>query len=721
MRLPSGLTRPRVATAAGRRVIAVDGEGNDIDGRHAYTLLCAADDRGKIRRHVAHDGTRRPADDDRQANHGLSTKACLDFLLSLPQSPTDLVVAFSFTYDAVKIIADLPLANLLELSATETTDWEGYRIEFRPRKFFTVAQPRYGKIKAYAPDGKVITRFRRMVNVYDAFGYFQMSFVNALRKTSRDVFTDTEWATVDEIDDMKARRSQFEDEDPARILAYCYSEVTMLAKLMRQVITSTEDMGIYPKSFHGSSAIAAQWMRDRKITNRRGGHIADPGVPEHAVYGAYFGGRFETTHIGRLGDCHAYDINSAYPAVARRLPCLAHATARQVTEFEPGQLGVYLVGSATSGDWAPFPIRIDGDTARTHSIPYDRGDREGLSKRLKALVNRQVLFAHGGRRWVWQDELAAARRHFGDDAIPVFDGWVIEPGCDHQPFAEIDTLYAQRQGFVRVGDGRQMVIKLLVNSLYGKTAQHVGTMRARGVTPDQVARAQRDAYRRGVEFDPVALGLVDPPDTLCVIWAGMITSGCRAQILDAVYRSGSVVSIATDGIIATEPIPGLAHPEKVLGEWEYGAYSDLSIYQNGVYTYTEDGKPKMKSRGFSPRDITADMLSEAWDSGVWDVYPTDGARGFIPLRQAMGRIDKLGLMGQWVPQSQPVSFTPSKRHFPPEFWYGDRPKVMPTVAYTLDDSAMSLPYVPNQTWADVLELDGFAGDGFDDTDAPEIV
>src|SRR5207244_2861796 len=44
--------------AENRRVISVDGEGQTVAGRHAYTLLAAADDRG-FRKSIAHDGALR--------------------------------------------------------------------------------------------------------------------------------------------------------------------------------------------------------------------------------------------------------------------------------------------------------------------------------------------------------------------------------------------------------------------------------------------------------------------------------------------------------------------------------------------------------------------------------------------------------------------------------------------------------------------------------------
>lgn len=708
------MLRPYRFTGEGRRIIAVDGEGNDIDGRHAYTLLAAADDRGEIRRHIAHDDSRKPGVPGvTQPNYGLSSKACFDFLLDLAEdAPSDLLVAFSFTYDAVKICSDLPLPNLLELAATERTEWEGYRIDFRPRKYFGVSQPKYGRKRC--ADG--MTRYVRQAKVWDAFGYFQSSFVKALENTGAGVFTDEERALIEEIAFMKRHRSHFENMDEQRILEYCYSEVSLLAKMMRDVIVNTERMGLFPKSFHGSSAIAYTWMKDNRIPN----FIGNAGLSDDVVNAAYFGGRFETTCVGYVGKGYAYDIRSAYPAVMVNLPCLAHATSRRVSDFVPGKYGVYLVGSKTSGDWAPFPIRIDRDAAKAHTLTPNRSASEWL----RPLMTRQVLFAHGGRRWVWQDELEVARRHYGADAIPVYDGYVLDIGCDHRPFAGVQKLYDDRAELKKLHDGRQMVIKLLVNSLYGKTAQSVGHQPKKGVTHADIERRRIHARETGTPLD--LSDLIEPPETLCRIWAGMITSGTRAKILDLMLSAGSVISVATDGIISTKPIPGL-EDHKRLGDWEFEEYEDLVIYQNGVYAYKafddDSGEwvQKVKTRGFSPQDITPEMLREAWDSGLWSVAPKDDARGFVAMRLAMKRKDPLDVMGQWLTQRRPVDFIPTKRHLTINpFSLEKRPDCLPTVPYELDYDTESLPYVPHQTWEDVAELEGWIGDGNDDDDLPFI-
>lgn len=728
---------------ASRRIVAVDGEGMDISGRHSYTLLAAADDQG-FSAYVETDGSRREAEGTvRQPNYGLPTVDCLDFLLSLRKRHSDLFVAFAFTYDANKIISDLTQEQVIELAATEKVMFGKYRIEFRPRKYLKIAIPSAGK--KVMPDGS--TGYRKGITVWDAFGYFQQSFVSALYGSAH-LFDESDMTVINVIADMKAKRSNFENVPKEEILSYCFSECRFLSTMMRDVCASVEKLGLYPRSFHGASAIAQRWLKDNNIS----AYLGEAGIPEDVIKAAYYGGRFEHPEVGRVGslseDGHrylrAYDINSAYPAVMVGLPCLAHATSRKVTEFEPGKYGVYLVGSETEGTWAPFPIRVDKEAAaRANGFTYKSVAQDTASEWLRNLVNHQVLFAHGGKRWVWQDEVEIARKHHGDAAIPVYEGYVIETGCNcPPPLAEIADLYKERQRIKSAEPGLQMALKLLINSIYGKFAQSIGHRIKRGLEGDAKTRAD-----------------IDGPEFLCRIWAGMITSGCRARVYDAIMRSGHAVSVATDGIICTEPIddPEFAD-SKELGRWEAETYRDVILYQSGIYTYdvwdekkSEWKTDKIKSRGFSPRDITVGMLRAAWDSGMsevgpetacrhcnaqWIAYPKDEKcpvcaeaverpRNFMGHRAAMKRkeADRMRLLGQWPYAPKTVDFRPSKRHLTMSP-YEDRGPTMPTVAYTLPLDAngeppMGLTYVPAETWEQLTEQRDLFPAAIDD-DCPEV-
>src|SRR5207237_1055797 len=142
----------------------------------------------------------------------------------------------------------------------------------------------------------------------------------------------------------------------------------------------------------------------------------------------------------------------------------------------------------------PFPYRTD--TGRIHYPPHGTG-------------------------CYMQDEVRVARKLWGDQAIEVSGGYVWEPEGS-SPLEFLYRLYDQRMKIGKSGKG--LVIKLAMNSLYGKFAQRM-------------------------------IGDVIPP-WRCELWASLITSGCRAMMLEMMCKCPRDLRFAaTDGLSMTSPPP----------------------------------------------------------------------------------------------------------------------------------------------------------------------
>ncbi len=661
-----------------RNIVSVDGEGSDVNGRHAYTLIAAGDDRG-YSSYLEHDGTQRLRSATRQPNHGLRTREIFDFLLSLRRDRSDLFISFAFVYDTTKILTDLPIAALEQIALHERVVWCGYEIEHRARKYLRITDlsSRY-----IMQDGRY--GYKRRIRIWDTFAYYQKSFVSALR-SSAHLFTDKD--TLAFITDMKARRSNFVAESPEDIRRYCLNECEYLSVLFRDLLVQLDRLGFSLNDYSGPGHIATRYYQ--RIGLKQYMPKPDPyticGMPRAIAERAYYGGRFETTIVGPVGDCHSYDLNSAYPAVAAGLPCLKHAYFERTREFVPGAWGFYKVGSRTSGNWAPFPYRTG-----KHEIG---GIGEG-----------SIVYAHGGIRWIGHEEVAVARKYFGADTIPVYDGWVLRRQCNHEPFADLRDLYEYRKSLKAAGDGAEKAIKLIINAVYGKLAQSVGWL---------IAGDTRvlDTDRRGYL----------PPPYQCYPWAAWITSGTRARVLEAALLGGeSVVSIATDGIISREPVTGLTI-SKELGDWDYKTALNVWIGMPGIYAYDYEGDEdgEFKTRGFSAKWFPAAYLRAQWASGIWTIphispeeMPAYGLepqpmRAFVPLRQGVRTKDPCEYIGEWRETRKDLDFRPRRRI--PRWRDGADPLIghdggiIETVPYTLSDTSESQPYRPRQTWEDVLE------------------
>ena len=673
-----------------RRILSVDGEGQEQDcelsgdlitdafrlRRHAYVMLASADDKG-FRKAIIHDGSQRWGTgqkpfgpDDTAPNYGLPTRKCLDYLLSLPKHPSDLIVAFAFTYDTTKILQDLPLKNLRELSDKNETNWQGYRISLLPRKYMT------------------IRRGARTVTINDVFAFWQMSFVKAL-SASITLFNDSQKTMIDcrfhknakgkwfintEINHscagtdrpciayMKEARKEFDNWPMDKILEYCYTECEFLSTLIRDFVHHMAvpplELTVNSRSISGPGGLASEFFTKIQIQRfmpKTSRGFAAPGIPLWVALASYFGGRFETLAMGNMGDGWEYDLHSAYPARAWKMPCLRCGFFTRTKEFVSDAIGFYLVGSITTGPVAPFPFRVNNEKrmqwAKSHGYDTDsRAGKERIPNWFGNASNGSIAYAHGGMRWITSFEVAIARKYFGADAIPIYDGYIYHKRCNHEPFKILNTYYLLRKEG-NPSEGLSKIIKLLLNSIYGKLAQTIG-------------RAQ---FR-------------------CHIWAALITGGTRAQILEAALIAGrndeckdcglrscpnhtDIMTMATDGILvknrmqSTQEFPITDHD---LGTWEESPKQDIWLGLPGIYGFgrNDNDEKGYKRRGLSRKLFPLSHLRNEWDRGETLIHPVgddEDRRAFMPFKLAVQRINSLDELGEWTTMPKDVNLE-SIRH-----------------------------------------------------------
>ncbi len=117
----------------------------------------------------------------------LPTVRCLDFLLSCgSRNPLAIHIGYGINYDVSMILKDLPWRALAMLKEYTVTQWKGYRLEYVPRKWFTVSK-----------DGV-------RVKLYDICSFFAGAYVPALKEFG--IGTNDEIAL---LMSQKARRGKF--------------------------------------------------------------------------------------------------------------------------------------------------------------------------------------------------------------------------------------------------------------------------------------------------------------------------------------------------------------------------------------------------------------------------------------------------------------------------------------------------------------------------------
>lgn len=494
-----GRRASRAERAGERLIIGIDGEGyTRPDGSHRYVYLAACSREGLI----AH--VRNP--------RGLTSAQVFSFLASLPRRA--LMVGFALGYDITKWLESWPDERIWRLmhpderageSGPLPVDCEGWRVNLVATRFTLRRQDEPGQTRT----------------IWDVWKFFQSSFVKAIARW--DIGTKGERAFIAK---QKERRGAFSGITPEEE-RYCQLECRLLADLVGKLLGAHTEAGLALRSYFGPGSTAAGVLAELGADTQK---ARVPDAMALAVASAYFGGRFELARMGpiRAKRLYSWDIVSAYPWAFTRLPCMCsgrwvhqkglpkkHHSIATCVRFE------VRPHAKAHPAWGPLPHRLpDGN----------------------------ILFpleSAGG--WAWVEEFKAGRKlHPGVRAL---SSWTWVPRCKHDPpFADrVRELFDLRKQWGK--SARGLVLKLALNSLYGKSAQRKGSGRFR-----------------------------------CMVRAGLITSMTRARLLQVVAlakRPWDVVELATDSVLSTAPIP---IPREWLGaglgQWEA---KDVSAWAGGAF------------------------------------------------------------------------------------------------------------------------------------------
>lgn len=574
-----------------QRFLAVDGEGGNINGRHEYTLLVAA---GKNYQNNVHNG-----------GLPLTASQCLDFILGLPQRRK--LIAFYFNYDIAMILRELDaetLAYLIDRDARTTysgktipCEWGEYALDWIPGKIFKVSRGRESRV------------------IYDTAGFFQSSLVAAL--DGWRVGDDNERAFIEA---MKSQRSEFTGEVSPQVIAYAETECRLLCKLMDLVYRESTQLGFHLRTFSGAGSLANAMLLKWGVGDMVG-TLPDP-VSDAAWHG-YFGGRFETAAVGEIpGPIYEYDINSAYPYAMQDLPCLSCG------EWSHDESGAYIPGLTISRVIWDIPRGERVPTLNAHWGPFPWRDGS----------HGTICYPFAGQGWYWSPEVRAGLDGPFGEYIQIAESWTYTTECEHKPFGNVPTLYEHRRVLKAAGHLGERVIKLGINSLYGKTAQTVGNRR-----------------------------FASP------VWAGMITSTARAMCYRAMISpeghgetygaTPNVLMVATDAVYSRVPLDCLDLGDG-LGQWEMQRHDNMLIVQPGLYALNVDTALAeiRKTRGIRKTSFGATDVLGVWRTdgmqGAFDVPVTS----FVGLRR--GLISTQHNAGDWIEETRRISFWPRSKRIP---------------------------------------------------------
>lgn len=398
-----------------RPFVSWDGEGcrgeNNI---HPYSLLGASTG-------------------DRIKYYDLKTIDCLSLIMDVEQANRDAIhCGFAFGYDVNNIIKDLPEPQLAMLKIRGRTYWNGFSLEWLPRKWFSVSY------------GKTHSKNKTHCKIFDVFAFFNSKFGQALRKY--EIGTPEE---LDRIEAMKEERPDFTWENIDEIERYWELELKYLVELMDKLRDRLYGAGYFITSWHGAGALAsyALTQHDTRLHMDRG--LSDDIIDASRF--AYAGGRFQPFLAGYYeGPVYTADINSAYGYTFSRLPSLQGGKWLHYDYAERGRIGDNRLGL--------YKIHYkDRYSSRPH--PLFHRDSDG-----------SISFPSATRGWYHAPDAYSVAN---DPKAEFVESWIFEDDGSY-PFKWIEEAYEERLEMQAKGDPTQEGHKRMIASLYGQVAQRAG-------------------------------------------------------------------------------------------------------------------------------------------------------------------------------------------------------------------------------------------------------
>lgn len=537
--------------------------------------------------------------------------------------PKAIYIAFAFGYDTAQALCDLDYASVkalvqnARLGINKYVVWHGFALRYLKGRYLSIARMKDGPEWIDLPSTARYPKGRRKFNcdtpmtIYDVWGFFQSSFL-AVIKGFPAACSASDLAL---IEGGKRERLDFTKTPIGEICRYTACELAALNSVMVQMRKSMDLLGLRINRWTGAGSIASAALKlhDSISHYSHVDAVLSQIRKEQAIaMHTYFGGRIELLQRGTIeGPVYAYDIASAYPSAQVGLPAMVGGTWEEVRFPTDTDIGQWNCLSMLEIKWELGPYFPFG--------PFPYRTPQGA-----------IYYPPRGWGFYSLEEVLAAKRA-RERGMPltleVSRGWRFRPQENAgKPFAWLGEYYVRRQALVRAHkegadyDMSEKVLKLALNSCYGKTAQKVGRYGGR------------------------------PPPTTNPWYASVITARTRAQLLDAAMtKPDSIIMMATDGIYATSPLPLPCTSQKELGGWEQHILDGGVFVQSGVYFL--GGDTVTRTRGTNVKNVLGGknlraLITEAWTKGEEEV--TVPYKQYITVGTSSRSLAWHDVLGRWM-------------------------------------------------------------------------
>lgn len=391
-----------------------------------------------------------------------------------------------------------------------------------------------------------ICRNGHCVTLYDIAQFYRGA---ALAKASRQYLPEKFWKDIDSVSAKRIGQEKgYYEANKEATLKYCQQDALAtleLAKLIERTFTS--------KGISFRSPISMAKISEIYVTD----HYQYPKVPDglgevHAwAQSAFHGGLFWTLRRGYFQESiYSFDINSAYPSIMVTLPHWGNGKFERVDEPTGARFGWFACDFDCQ--WIP-QFEFNPQT-------YIE-ERNGYGPVEVTYNNKRKIYPTGTRRQIVTavEYRWLLKHNFACKFLAGFE-WHKLNDKYISPFSWMGKMYEERLEIVkRDKTGMlQYALKILLNGLYGKTAQ-----------------AKRGMGKLTNFF-----------------YASYITAETRLMVAEVAMRhKNEVIEIATDSVTLTSDISAEIPISKALGEWGLDEYAEGLFIGSGMrqewYTKTK--------------------------------------------------------------------------------------------------------------------------------------
>jgi hypothetical protein len=460
------------------------------------------------------------ADSDGKYLDKISIRSAINFLFSKKYQDS-WNFFYNLGYDAEVFLKLLgPELEIYKNTRELIFNYNKYKITYIPEKCLRISKGNHG------------------VSFYDiAQFYNKSSLSNAYEKN------------IGELDfkylEMKDKRQEFSpryyNRNKRKMQSYCIKDCILTKELSEKWINLCNDaFGFYPAKWFSSGYLAEKVLINNGMFFPKFDSILYD--IQDLAFRSYFGGRFDMQKRGYVGTAYLYDINSAYPYAISKIPDLSNGTwVQRKSIHKDAKMGFFhiLANIPDEKYIAPFPFRTK------NTIIFPTGKFE---------------------TYVTLHELQACE---SSEFYKILDSYQFIPNSTTQPYKNfIESMYEKRLKLKKEKNPLQLPLKIILNSIYGKTGQVINN-------------------KMGNLFNPVIFSY--------------ITGFARAQLYSFIQKHGiekEMVAFATDSICTTRKL-NIGSTD--LGDFSYeGESHDTFFLQNGFYRF--QGKWKQRGLGNLGKD-----------------------------------------------------------------------------------------------------------------------